>query len=498
MTQNFPSAVDGFLDRHPQAIAGWLEESESGWGTVIRTGEATSPVAEMVLLMNLLQALFRKSDAPAMEDEISVLMRFESAADRRILECRRGNLLAAYLVAEDEDGAQRIAYSGPFMAGLLQIGTRLIELYEDADNQPYVETFDKIAASIHVVPRAVMRFTKPPPEGKDFATMVQEIWTHGGAHRVGTEDIADLHAKYSPSEIRGVFESIRYTEPAGFHIQGFLDQLHAAHSLSLLRHDRDPADHLLDDFQQACITEWAKAGIPVYAVEPDVAEALELTDLPDDYSMTDVGLPHKSVAIILPDSTPLIFAEQEFTALLIGIVEAGSYRIGGVPFDTPGPMLVWRAYPPGVSALEPGYAVGHQIPLANIRLTDLGEFFKNVPVLHADMVDASILEQPESDLPESPFLLLLKILMFIRACPGQIRGYEFIKRYQDGETQREVRKPGFIGKKFRLRSAGVTDEKSARMHWRRGHFRLLDGKRVWVEPAIVNPPTKEDPSPDLN
>jgi hypothetical protein len=320
------------------------------------------------------------------------------------------------------------------------------------------------------------------------------------------------------------FNRKSYAPKAGY---SHLDALDEIHGHAAFLGDMEAGGEGIPEIERQVIKQFAKNDLPTYLVESDVHIAMQLTNVPHDIEESDLRLPLSSFLIVVPDEYLIEADGHKFTSILVCEPEPGNYDdtmetvlgetgVGHV-ITIEDRVIYWMGLQidreegeiSGTTIASGSFNVDHK------GLTELKKTFSKAGVRMSDADSEESTSEVDMIRGSTQVAAyLIKLLIFMHYLPNQVKDQErtVIHRQGVGSAERVAWNPRVIGKKYKLPTISPENNggdesvrRGPRMHWRRGHFRRVavgenrvDRKRVWIEPTIVNPPTKDSPSAEDN
>lgn len=253
------------------------------------------------------------------------------------------------------------------------------------------------------------------------------------------------------------------------------------------------------------ISALIEKGVPTYFLSRSIAEALVQTDLPKDFSLSEMPWPMESMLFSLPDDM-LVGKGFHISLLAVSKIEPRSYDNSWMKWGEGMEELVLLnpvrhdgAEMVTVLALaNDGRLFQWQAPLDTASIYQASE----VSIMGANL--ASFSKAPDEDLGENTIFTsqsipraAFQIILAMLAAPELIEAGTLIRSFKDKKRRQpsDAWHPNFFGRAYR-RYENIVGEPSEhgprRMHWRRGHFRhqrFGEGRRaikvVWIKPILV-------------
>lgn len=241
--------------------------------------------------------------------------------------------------------------------------------------------------------------------------------------------------------------------------------------------------------------------VPTYFVGQKMAEAIAQTDLPGDFSLTELQWPMDALMFQIPREV-VKCPGSSIVSIAVGKITAGAHWIRGFTYE--------GRYRDMLTI--PKYAIGlDECHILAVAETGQSYFWKcplgEASVLQSSQTDgASIfadttpdeMEFIKNDLP----VLGLQLILCMIACPERVERGQILmspKRRRGVVLQTALWHPNFFGRTYspKRHERKDDDEKepgwTVRMHWRRGHYRRQRygehnalSKVIWIEPVLVN------------
>lgn len=272
--------------------------------------------------------------------------------------------------------------------------------------------------------------------------------------------------------------------------------------------NRDGASHTaLEQIQGIVIAGylWAKIKCPTFFLSKGLAEAIDATDLPNDYAPPPLKWPLPSFALMLGHGM-LQMGGQDVAAILYAR-SSDEFRISKPIFDSGAfdelyhdawtcREIVAERPPEGSSPLQLLTIImanGDTTTREFVDFEDL-DYSPNRYVIASANETSAILQA--DCLPA--LLYAIKLLLVLQHSPGLVERTSDVV-HEHGKPKRSRFDPNakwsanFMGRNYRMRGAGGEGEGDKRPHLRRGHARRQHYgagrkliKDIWIEPVFVN------------